>query len=300
MSAVPRNVWRLWASLGSLLAVGLVAYGHFLLTGSYDLLILFFRNAGAAFLLIVTSAAAYFADRARSQFDVMEPLHLAWTMVFLSASCEVAGALGVQVLSMDIAWNPLVLLGVFNGQRARTLRGAGLVVGGPVALALLSAGLSRVLSLKRQLEISGRLTALDRIFIGAIVIFAVAQLYEAHRMMSLNPTAVDSTQVLLWSTDPLLAVLLIQAVSIRRFALNLGHGLVARCWWMMAAGVAFTSLGDAFMWAETYGMIPTVFYPVGWFIWFFPATAFACAPCFQLEAMRLAHEGSYSLRFAQR
>ena len=46
--------------------------------------------------------------------------------------------------------------------------------------------------------------------------------------------------------------------------------------------------------AENYSMIPQLLIPLGWFIWFFPVTAFACAPCYQLEAMRQAHSGSYS------
>jgi hypothetical protein len=63
---------------------------------------------------------------------------------------------------------------------------------------------------------------------------------------------------------------------------------------MIAAGVAFTSLGDATLWAESHSFIPIPLSPLGWFVWFFAATAYASAPCYQVEAARLAHEGSYS------
>jgi hypothetical protein len=295
MNTAPRNVRRLWVSLGGLLAVGLLAYVHFVITGSYDLLVLFFRNAGAAFFLCVTAAAAYFAFQVRSQFDANEPMRLTWTMIFLSGCCQFAGLACSQVLGMDIAWNPLIPLGAFNAPRARALHDIGLVVNSPVAMSLLAGGLGCVLILKRRLALVGRLTLRDRIFIGAVLVFTADQLFEVGRMLANHRAAVTVTQVLLWFTDPLLAVLLIQAVSIRRLVINLGDGLVARCWWMMAAGVVFTSAGNAFMWAENYSMIPLVLSPLGWFIWFFPVTAFACAPCYQLEAVRQAHEGSYSL-----
>jgi len=295
MSAAPRNVRWLWISLGALLTIGFAAYVHFVLTGSYDFLVLFFRNAGAAFFLCVAGAAVYFAYQVRSQFDVTEPMRLTWTMVWLSACCQFAGLACSQLLGMDVAWNPLIPLGAFNAQRASALHDIGLVMNSPVAMALLAGGLGHVLILKRRLALVGRLTTGDRIFIGAVLIFTATQFGEIGRMLAQNRAAVNVTQILLWFTDPLLAVLLMQAVSIRRLVINLGDGLVARCWWMMAAGVVFTSAGNAFMWAEHYSMIPLVLSPLGWFIWFFPTTAYASAPCYQLEAVRQAHEGSYSL-----
>ena len=295
MSAAPRNVRRLWVSLGVLLTIGLLAYGHFVITGSYDLLVLFFHNAGAAFFLCVTAAAVYFDFQVRSQFDATEPMRLTWTMIWLGGCCQFAGLACSQVLGMDIAWNPLIPLGAFNAQRAHEVYDIGLVIGSPLAMVLLAVGLGRVLILKRRLALVGPLTIGDRIFIGAVLVFTANQFGEMGRMLAHNRAAVTVTQFLLWFTDPLLAVLLMQAVSIRRLVTNLGDGLVARCWWMMAAGVVFTSAGNAFMWAQNYSMIPLVLSPLGWFIWFFATTAYACAPCYQLEAVRQAHEGSYSL-----
>ena len=299
MSAVPRSVRRLWYSLGALLVIGLPPYVYFADTGSYDLLVPFFHHAGAAFFLGMTGTAAYLAYRVRGHFDATEPMRLTWTMIFLSSCCQFAGLACSQVLGMDIAWNPLGVLGAFDAQRANELHSFGLVLNGPAATALLAVGLSRVLVLKHRLQLAGRLTAGDRILIAAVLVFTANQFGEMGRMLAQNRGAIDVTQVFLWFTDPLLAVLLIQALSIRRLVIGLGDGLIARCWWMMAAGVALTSAGNAFMWAENHSLIPAVVYPVGWFIWFFPSTAYACAPCYQLEAVRQAHEGSYTLRQAK-
>ncbi len=295
----PRNVRWLWGALGCLLALGLPAYGHFILTGSYDLLVPFFRHVGAAFLVLMATAETFFAGQARRQFTATEPMHATWTMVLLGAFCQLIGAALVQVLSMDIAWNPLVLLKGFDLDQSRVLRGIGLVVVGPAAMAFLALGLRRVIVLQRRLGISSSLTGWDRVFIAAVVVFTAHQIFEMGVMLRYNSKAANLTQVLLWFSDPLLALLLIQAVSIRRWVLHLGDGLVSRCWGMMALGVAFTSAGDAVLWAESYGWVPAVLSPIGWFVWFFAATAYACAPCYQVEASRQAHEGSYSVLFTQ-
>jgi hypothetical protein len=296
----PRSVRWLWGALGCLLALGVLAYGHFVLTGSYDLLVPFFRHVGGAFLVLMAGAATFFASQARRQFGATEPMYATWTMVLFGACCQLAGAVLVQVLSMDIAWNPLVLFKLFDGNQSRVLRDIGLVVGGPAAMAFLAVGLAQVIVLQRRLGISSSLTGWDRVFIAAIIAVTAHQIYEMSVMLRYRNSAANLTQVLLWFSEPLLAVLLIQAVSIRRSVLNLGDGLVSRCWGMMAAGVAFTSAGDAALWVENYGWLPAVLTPIGWFIWFFAAAAYASAPCYQVEAARQAHQGSYSALLTQR
>ena len=294
MKAAPRSVRWLWGALACLLTLGVPAYGHFILTGSYDVLVPFFRHVGAAFLVLMASAETFFAHQARRVFAATEPMHATWAMIFLGACCRLTGSALVQVLSVDLAWNPLVMFKVVDLELFRALRDVGLVVGGPVAMAFLAVGLRRVIVLKRRLGISSGLTWWDRLFIGAIIVFTAHQIFEMGVMLRYNGKAANLTQILLWFSDPLLALLLIQAVSIRRSVLNLGDGLVSRCWGMMAVGVAFTSAGDAALWVENYGLVPAVLLPIGWFLWFFAATAYASAPCYQIEASRQAHEGSYS------
>ena len=161
-------------------------------------------------------------------------------------------------------------------------------------MAFLAGGLMCAITLNRRQGVLSRLTIWDWTLIGVIFAFTVRELFEIAVILFGNHGLIRVMQAFLWFSDPLLTLLLIQAVSIRRSVLNMGHGLVARCWGMMAAGVAFTSAGDVTLWAESHGLIPIALSPLGWFIWFFAATAYASAPCYQLEAIRLAHEGSYT------
>jgi hypothetical protein len=296
VKSTPRSVRSLWAALGILLIVGLAAYVSFVVTGKYDALVALFDKLGVTFFMLVSGTEMYFAYRARGLFEPTEEMHGTWTLVLLSAFCRLTGAALTGVLSKQAPWNPLVVLGAFRPDRAGALHDLGLAASGPAAMALLAWGLMRVLALNHRLGILGRLTFWDRSFIAAILAFTALQFIDIGGVLLGDRGRLSVMQSFMWLSDPLLTLLLIQAVSIRRSVLNMGHGLVARCWGMMALGVAFTSAGDATMWAETHGFIPVVIQPLEWFIWFFAVTAFASAPCYQVEAAREAHAGSYPAR----
>jgi len=178
--------------------------------------------------------------------------------------------------------------------KSEVMRSLGLVVSGPVAMALLAAGLARVIALQRRLDILYRLSSLDKAAIVLLWLFAVAESVEICLLLLIDHVRPSVAQAILWLSDPLLAVLLVEAVSLRRSVLNMGQGLVARCWGVMALGVTCTSAGDVVLSADWHGYIPRLLKPIGWFVWFFAATAYASAPCYQIEAARIAHEGSYS------
>lgn len=295
MKSAPKSVQRLWGALGILLIVGLAAYVSFVVTGKYDVLVALFDKLGTAFFVLVSGTEVYFAYRARSLFEPSEQMHGTWTLVLLSAFCRLTGAALAGVLSKPLPWNPLVVLGTFRPDRAGALHDLGMAVSGPAAMALLAWGLTRVVLLNRRLGILGRLTILDKILIAAILVFTALQFIDIGGVLFGGRGRLSVMQSFMWLSDPLLAFLLIQAVSIRRSVLNMGQGLIARCWGMMALGVAFTSAGDAAMWADTHGFIPVVIQPLEWFIWFFAFTAFASAPCYQVEAAQEAHAGSYAV-----
>ena len=295
-AAAPKSVRWLWTALSVLLIVGLAAYIYFVLTGSYDALVALFNIPGSTFFILVTATEVYYAYRARGLFEPAEPMRATWTLILLSACCRLSGAAFTQTLTAGISWNLLVTVKILQPERPQLLHSIGVVLSGPVAMALLAAGLMRVIVLKRRLGLLSRLKPLDRCFIAAILLFTGRQLMDIAGVLFGDHARLTVIQVILWFSDPLLALLLIEAVSIRRSVLNMGQGLVARCWGMMALGVAFTSAGDVILWAENWGYIPVVISPLGWFIWFFAVTAFASAPCYQVEAAREAHEGSYAAR----
>ncbi len=291
---VLKTVRRLWTALTALLVLGVMAYAHFLFTGSYAFLTMLFEYPGAVFFVLMTAAEVCLAFRARSLFDSAEPMYAVWTLIFLSACCRLAGAAFLQVLSAQIPWNPLVIFDALPAEKAETMRNIGLVVGGPVAMVLLAAGLMRVIVLQRRLGMLGRLSILDKSAIALICIFTAIEVSEIGWRLLVDHTRPGVAQAVLWLSDPLLAFQLIEAASLRRSVLNMGQGLVSRCWGMMALGVACTSAGDVIFWANWHGFIPTVIQPVGWFIWFFAVTAYASAPSYQIEAARVAHQGSYT------
>ena len=297
-AAAPKSVRWLWTALSVLLIVGLAAYIYFVLTGSYDALVAVFNIPGSTFFILVTATEVYYAYRARGLFEPAEPMRATWTLILLSACCRLSGAAFTQTLTAPISWNLLVTVKILQPERPQLLHSIGVVLSGPVAMALLAAGLMRVIVLKRRLGLLSRLTPLDGCFIAAILLFTGRQLMDIAGVLFGDHARLTVIQVILWFSDPLLALLLIEAVSIRRSVLNMGQGLVARCWGMMALGVAFTSAGDVILWAENWGYIPVVISPLGWFIWFFAVTAFASAPCYQVAAAREAHEGSYAARRA--
>jgi len=298
-AAAPKSVRWLWTALSVLLIVGLAAYIYFVLTGSYDALVAVFNIPGSTFFILVTATEVYYAYRARGLFEPAEPMRATWTLILLSACCRLSGAAFTQTLTAPISWNLLVTVKILQPERPQLLHSIGVVLSGPVAMALLAAGLMRVIVLKRRLGLLSRLTPLDGCFIAAILLFTGRQLMDIAGVLFGDHARLTVIQVILWFSDPLLALLLIEAVSIRRSVLNMGQGLVARCWGMMALGVAFTSAGDVILWAENWGYIPVVISPLGWFIWFFAVTAFASAPCYQVAAAREAHEGSYAARRAR-
>src|ERR1700683_38091 len=178
MEAPPRSVRRLWTALSALLVLGVAAYVRFLLTGSYDLFIALFNTVGAAFFILVSGTEVYFAYRARSQFEPDEPMRITWTLVFLSACCRLTGAVFAQVLSANISWNPLVILKELHSEQSGALHDLSIVVAGPVALALLAAGLMRAVLLTGRLGVLGRLTWMDKSCVGVILVFTVRQLFE--------------------------------------------------------------------------------------------------------------------------
>lgn len=292
MNSIPKSVRVLWFALGATLLLGTAAYFHFIWTGRYEMLVLFFATAGVFFFLAAAGVEVYFAHLARSQFDISEPMHTAWALLFLSASCRFTGVFVTQILAPGDRWSLFSAIGLPQSH-SMNLRQAGIVLAGPVAMALMVAGLASVIRLTRRLQILRSISKLDLVAICVILMFTGRHLFEVGVIITVNRAWPGVAQALLWFSDPLLTVLIIQAVLIRRAVLNMGNGLIAACWRMIALGAMFTSIGDVFIWATNYGYLSTVLVPLGWFVWFLPAAAYASAPCFQVEATQRARQCSY-------
>jgi hypothetical protein len=62
--------------------------------------------------------------------------------------------------------------------------------------------------------------------------------------------------MLAWASDPLLSILLFQAILIRRSAVETGWGFLSKSWGAFAAGIFLASMGDTGIWATAENYLP--------------------------------------------
>jgi hypothetical protein len=273
----------------------MIAYAHFLLTGQYALLNWYFWVLGSLFFLVMAATEATLAFVCRSWFDADEPMRLVWGMVGCAALARLAGFLLREISDVHFAWGLWIHLhatGMFT-----SLDQIGLVTGGPLSMAFLAVGLGRVLSIQRRFHMDGLLTRGDKALLFLILAFSVSQIVINFPLLSHHPSV---WTMLLWLSDPLLSLLLIEAVLVRRSVIRLGQGLLAHCWGMFVAAIVTTSAGDAAIWASNRGLLSESLTALSWYIWFVAAAAFASAPAYQLAAMSITREESLHLMDSSR
>ncbi|MGA2807354.1 MAG: hypothetical protein ABSE87_04415 [Terracidiphilus sp.] len=289
---MPRLVRWIWTLLALHLALGMIAFAHFLLTGQYGLLNWYFWALGSLFFLVMTATECSLALICCSWFDADEPMRLAWLAIACAALARFAGTLLREISDGHLPWisrhwSGLVPTGIFASWKEM-----GLVVGGPLSMAFLAIGLGRVLGIQRRFRLRGALTRTDQALLVLIVAFTVSQVSTILPLLGRHPSL---GTMLLWLSDPLLSLLLIEAVLVRRCVIGMGQGLVARCWGMFVLAIVTTSAGDAAIWASSHSLLPEPLIALSWFIWFVAAAAFASAPAYQLAAMSLIREESMQL-----
>jgi hypothetical protein len=271
----------LYGCTGAVLLAGgtsLLVWG---LSGDFTPVAVFFRYPGAVFLVGFNALGFALSVAAVRQFSRGEPLHGAWLLIATAAGCQAASSLLVQVLGQPLPFNPFQWL----GWQAEDVRRFGLSLGGPVRMAILAGGLACVLRLYRRLGLRGRLAIWDWIFLVVVCAYILEEIRGTAAAVRAGKR-LTTYEVLHWSNDPLLILLLAQAMLLRRSVLRMGNGLVGRCWGALATAVFLTLLGDMGIWATAYGLIPWPYTSVTWLIWFPAAAAGAIAPAYQLLACR--------------
>ena len=286
---MPRPVRVIWILLAVQLALGMIAYVHFLVTGQYVVLNLYFSVLGTLFFLLMTATECSLAMICRSWFDSDEPMRLAWGTIACASLARLIGAFLRAVSDGHLRWGDWLQLSQPLGGMFLSLSQLGLVVGGPVSMAFLAFGLGRVLGIQRKFHLVGSLTRGDKALVFLILAFSVSQLSINLPLLRSHPSM---GTVLLWLSDPLLSVLLIEATLVRRSVIRMGQGLVARCWGMFVLAIVITSAGDATIWASSHNMLSESMTALSWYIWFLASAAFASAPAYQLAAISLASKES--------
>ncbi len=279
------------ALTGVYLALGLLEFALWRLTGSDVWIVDYFRFPGALLLVSLATMEVLLSVRVLREFSPGQPLRTAWKLIALSSGCGLAGALCAQILSVETMLNPLVHLRWWSNANGLAMREFGLVVGGLCRFTFLAAGLFWALRAYRQSGFLARLTTGDWILLagcGAYVVREALDLAEALGAGKHPGTA----EVLGWPVDPLLWLLLAEALLLYRSVQQMGSGWIGRCWKAFSMGIFLISLGDVAIWATNYGFLPWPWSGLGWYVWIPAAAAFALAPAYQLEVIEYARSSN--------
>ncbi|MBV9266787.1 MAG: hypothetical protein JO061_11520 [Acidobacteriaceae bacterium] len=259
MNGLPRVIVL---STLALLITGLAAGLLWWQTGNPVWIRLFFSYPGALFFVGASLLQVYLSFRCAALFSSGDLLRPAWFLIAFSGLARLAGDI-LRLFGRE-TFSPLF---------------------SPVSMLSLAFGLYRVLRACRQNGIFGQLRLSDSLLIGPVVVYTV-DFFATVVLASGSQSATSWVQrVLSWTSDPLLCVLLIQAILIRRSVANMGWGLIARCWISFTAAIFATSLGDVGLWAWSKGYLPPPLETASWHVWFVASAAFALGPAYQLQAM---------------
>ncbi|HEY7616204.1 MAG TPA: hypothetical protein VH744_05325 [Terriglobales bacterium] len=272
------------------LAVGVLACLQWLSTGNPWWVDAFFRYPGALFFLLMASLELALSIRIWREFEAHETLGIAWSLIALSAACHTLSVFFAQILGQGSRLNPLLFSG--QGQAAQviaSMREFGVLVGGPLHMLVLAQGLFLVLRVYKRLGLLvARLKLFDYALLGIVGLYTLVHLKEVEAIFH-EPASLS--RIIGWASDPLLAILVVEAVFLRRSVAEAGWGLISKCWGAFCAAIFLTSLGDMGIWAVWRGYLPPPFDSLTWYLWFPASAAYALGPAYQAEALRTAQFG---------
>jgi hypothetical protein len=286
LESIPRLII---GSAGVVLIVGPAACVAWWQTGDAVWVRTFFSYAGALFLVGcsgIGTALSYVISR---QFSKGEPLRPAWFLIFLSGVCQVLGGVAVHILANASLMNPLAYLPPEQGRPLMASIEELAQVFGPLYMALLACGLFYILAACRRNGVLADLKLPDFILLGIVTAYTTH--YFATVVVHAPSTQTPVRLFTAWTSDPLLCVLLLEAILILRSAANMGWGLIPRCWMAFTAAIFLTSLGDMGLWAWAKGYLSPALVALSWHIWFVAGACFALGPAYQLQAIAQATRG---------
>jgi hypothetical protein len=258
------------------LFIALLIYLAWVATGNDLWIISFFNYQGALFFLLCSGIGFGVSLMVWRQFSPGDAMRPAWFLIFLSFALRLSGDVLTHLLSINSSSSPMAL------------KELGQVVGGPGAMVLLAGGLLLVLRMYRRLGLLARLTVFDYVLVGAVTAYTLRFAYDLLEWQSDSPAPVTILKAIKWLSDPLLSLLLFEAIFIRRSVIRMGSGLISRCWGAFTAGIFFTSVGDMGLWAVAQGYLNWPQSSITWYVWFLASAAYALGPAYQAEAMSRA------------
>jgi len=283
--AVPR---RIVSSTVVLLLAGVLAFAAWWHTGDPVWIRAYFYYPGALFFIACSLLEVSLSYRCWRQFSPGDLLRPAWFVILLSAVARLMGGLVRHIGGLETWLNPLSYLPA-NWSHSLTQRSFELgELFSPLSMALLAIGLIQVLRACRRHGVLGNLRPLDIVLLTGVTLYTVY--YFSQVVFSpLHPEGpVTLRKMIAWTSDPLLCVLLLEAILIRRSTANLGWGWISRCWVSYTAAILLTSLGDIGLWASAHGLVPYWLEAASWYVWFIASASYALGPAYQLRAMLCA------------
>lgn len=275
------------------LAVGVLALAAWQFTGNIGWAVGFFGVPAAALMVWLALTELWLSVLVFRQFAPDDLLRPGWLLIACSAGCQVVGMLGSQVLGAHSRFNPLT--GVPGSDTLIPLaRNVGLLAGGTLRFALLAGGLYVALQAYRRSRLQGRLALWNWAVLAVFAVYLARNVVDVVTAERAGKSP-DVWELLGWPVDPLLWVLLLEALLLLGSARQMDGGRISLCWKAFSAGVFLTALGDIGLWATNYGYLPWPWSSLTWYVWLPAAAAFARAPAFQLEVMRDAADDLGSL-----
>jgi hypothetical protein len=220
-------------------------------------------------------------------FPAGAPLRRAWVLITFAAAARAASGVLAQLLGTNWLLNPLVWAGHVKPGLIDQIRRCALIADGPVRLALLAAAMLVALRVLRKFGFWVRPSTADWAVSAIVYLFTLCRFAEAGAA-SLAGRPIATEDWISLAGLPVLCVLFLEAMLLRRSVVRMGNGLISMCWAAFMCGIFLTGAGELAAW-----VIPH--YSHAWPIEMiqslarFPiAAVFALAPACQVAAQRRA------------
>jgi hypothetical protein len=220
-------------------------------------------------------------------FPAGSPLRFTWMLLALAAAAQATSGVLTDFLGTNWLLNPLLWSEQPKSGLIGQIRQAALIAGGPMRLALLAAAMLAVLRVLRKYGFPVRPAAADWAVSGIVCMFAFSRLGEACAATIAGRQIGQADWVSLAGL-PILCVLSMEAMLLRRSVARMGKGLIARGWLVLGYGILLTVTGEAVLWVLSHFSQTLPLAMVSALMPLTIGSAFALVPAYQLVAQRRA------------
>ena len=220
-------------------------------------------------------------------FPAGSPLRSTWMLLTLAAAARAASGVVTEFLGTIWLLNPAWWSEQSKSGLIEQLRRAALLFSGPIRLALLAAAMLAVLRILRKYGFPARPTFGDWAVSGIVCMFTLSRFGEACAA-SLAGRQISHADWISLAGLPILCVLSMEAMLLRRSVARMGSGLISRGWVALGYGILLTVAGEVVLWVLPH-YSQTL--PLAMVCALMPLTigsAFALVPAYQLVAQRRA------------